>query len=113
MSQVCGFSFKSTSFHIIVPLRDLEFQNKASTQVHIMADLKVHEVWKYVVQHKKKDEIDEETFLKWYKEELMPECVRLLKKHNIPRFSVVCQHHPYIRGTLNSIEWGYISFTTF
>lgn len=57
-----------------------------------MADLKVTEVWKYVVQHKKKDEIDEETFLKWYKEELMPECVRILKKHDILRFSVVCQH---------------------
>ncbi|KAI0010866.1 hypothetical protein F4779DRAFT_575759 [Xylariaceae sp. FL0662B] len=42
----------------------------------------------FLVQHRKKDNVDEEAFYKWYKEELTPEAVRLVKKYNIPRYSV-------------------------
>ena len=45
--------------------------------------------WRFTVQHKKRDDVDEEAFVKWYKEVLMPECARILKRHDIPRFSCV------------------------
>ncbi|XXH02498.1 hypothetical protein Hte_008874 [Hypoxylon texense] len=48
----------------------------------------VEQLWKFQVQHKKKPDVDTEAFYKWYKDELMPECIRLVKKYNIPRYSV-------------------------
>ena len=54
-----------------------------------MSEKPAGHLWKFQVQHKKRPEVDTDAFYTWYKEELMPECVRLVKKHNIPRYSVV------------------------
>ncbi|KAI1390106.1 uncharacterized protein F4822DRAFT_428449 [Hypoxylon trugodes] len=51
-----------------------------------MAEQKPHLL--VFVQHKKCANVDEETFYKWYKEELNPEAVRLVKKYNILRYAV-------------------------
>ncbi|KAI1631872.1 hypothetical protein F4809DRAFT_630205 [Biscogniauxia mediterranea] len=46
------------------------------------------ELLKFVVQHKKNPDVDDEAFFKWYKEELMPKVMRLIKKYNIVRYSI-------------------------
>ncbi|RYP92159.1 hypothetical protein DL770_001740 [Monosporascus sp. CRB-9-2] len=53
-----------------------------------MSEKPAEQLWKFQVQHKKRPEKDPEAFYNWYKDKLMPECVRLVKKYNIPRYSV-------------------------